>query len=117
MCMTTESGRVGSNASLVMSDISERFSSSFSAPTSPRTHLRDEVDRRDDLDLAGVGIERVFAGQHGIFPDAAAAVQDKFAMAVLFAGDVGGLRSGIKDHHADIADRNHGLVNGLDGGE
>jgi hypothetical protein len=38
--MTTDSGNVGSNASLVMSEISERFSSSFIAPVSPRIHFR-----------------------------------------------------------------------------
>jgi hypothetical protein len=79
--------------------------------------FENEIDGGDDLDLAGVGIERVFAGQHGVFPDAAAAIQDKFAMAVLLAGDVGGLRPGIEDHHADIADRDNGLWNGLDGRE
>ena len=40
MCTTTESGSDGSNASLVMSATSARFSSKRCEPTSPRVHLR-----------------------------------------------------------------------------
>jgi hypothetical protein len=48
------------------------------------------TDGRDDLDLSGIGVERIFARQQRVFPDVAAAIQDKFAMAILLAGDVGG---------------------------
>ena len=40
MWTTTDSGKLGSNASLVISEISDRFSSSRWAPTSLPIHLR-----------------------------------------------------------------------------
>src|ERR1051325_10863736 len=39
MCTTTESGRLGSNASLVIKDTSARCSSNLCSPTSPPTHF------------------------------------------------------------------------------
>ena len=79
--------------------------------------LQDEVDGRDDLDLAGVGIEGVLAGQQRVLPDAAAAVHHQLAVAILIAGHVAGRGAGVEDHHADIADRDDGLRHGLDGRE
>ncbi len=38
-------------------------------------------------------------------------------MAILLAGEVVGPRPGVKDDHADVADRDHRLRHGLDGGE
>jgi hypothetical protein len=103
----------------VISEISDRFSSSRIAPTSPRTHFsahpfQDEVDGRDDLDLARVGVERIFARQQRILPDAPAAVDDEFAVAILLARDVVGSRTGVEDDDADIADRDHRLRHVLD---
>ena len=88
MCMTTESGSVGSNASLVMSEIFGQVFVELQRTDLAADPFEDEVDGGNDLDLAGIGIERVFARQHRVSPDAAAAVQDQFAVAVLLAGDV-----------------------------
>src|SRR5262249_49798161 len=45
------------------------------------------------------------------------AVYDKLAVPIQLARNVGGLRPGIEDHHADIADRDHKFRNRLDGRE
>jgi hypothetical protein len=76
--------------------------------------FQDEVDGRDDLDLAGIGVERVFARQQRILPDAAAAVEDEFAVTILLARDVVGLRPGVENDDTHIADRDHRLRHGLD---
>jgi hypothetical protein len=79
--------------------------------------FQDEVDRGDDLDLAGESVERVFAGKQRIFPDAARAVHHEFAVTIFFARHVGGPGTGIEDHDTDIAHGNDGLGRPFDCGE
>jgi hypothetical protein len=72
------------------------------------------MNGRDDLDLARVGVERIFARQQRILPDAPAAVDDEFAVAILLARDVVGSRTGVEDDDADVADRDDRLRHVLD---
>ncbi len=73
-----------------------------------------EVGRRHELDLAGVGVERVLAGHQRVAPDALAAGLHQLAMRVVGARHVVALAARVRHHHADEADRDHRLVDQLD---
>ena len=71
--------------------------------------VQDEVGRRHQDDVAGVGVERVLAGPERPFPDAALALGDALAVAEGVAGQVAADPAVVADHHADVADRHHRL--------
>ena len=79
--------------------------------------MQHEVGRRHQDDVAGVGVERILAGSERPFPDAALALGDALAVAEGVAGQVAAGPAVVADHHADVADRHHGLGDHLDGGE
>ena len=79
--------------------------------------VQDEVGRRHQDDLAGVGVERILAGTERPFPDAAFALGDALAVAERVAGEIAADPAIVADHDADVADRHHRFGNHLDRGE
>ena len=78
---------------------------------------QDEVDRRHELDFHRVRIQRVFAGSERRAPDTAMAGLDLFAVTERFAGGVVTGGAVIRNHHADITDRDQRLGLDLDRAE
>ena len=78
---------------------------------------QDEVGGRHQFDLAGVGVEGVFAWHQRVAPDAAAAALHEFAVAVFTARHVLAFAPRVRHHHADKAHRNDGLGNEFHRGE
>src|SRR6476646_1663672 len=63
MCTTTDSGSDGSNASLVISATSERFSSYLCDPVSPRVHLRMKFVVGTMMHLPAYGLNAYLPGR------------------------------------------------------
>jgi hypothetical protein len=113
MCTTTESGSDGSNASFVMSETSERFSSSLCDADWFRIHLRITFVV-GTMTICPRSVERVLAREERGAPDAALARLDHLAVRVFAARQVVALAAGVRDHDADVADLDDGLRHELD---
>ena len=79
--------------------------------------VQDEVGRRHEDDVAGIGIEGILAGPERLFLHAALAFGDALAVAEPLAREVLAAAAVVADHHADIADRHDGLGDRFDAGE
>ena len=79
--------------------------------------VQHEVGRRHADDLAGIGVERIFARPQGRFPHAAFAAVHPFAVAEFDPRGVAALLAVVADDDAHFADADHFLGNQLDRGE
>ena len=79
--------------------------------------VQNEVGRRHEDDVAGVGIERVLAGPERLFLHAAFAFRDAFAVPETLAREILAATAVVADDHADVADRDDCLGDRFDAGE
>ena len=71
--------------------------------------MQHEVGRRHIDDMAGVGVERIFARPERLFPHAALTAGHALAVPETFAGKVIADRPVVAHHHADVSDGHHGF--------
>ena len=76
--------------------------------------LQNEIGRRHDDDLPGVGVEGIFAWKQGVAPDAAAAARNEFAVTIALTRSVSAAFAGVGNDHADVADFDKCLADHLD---
>src|ERR1051325_8282100 len=70
---------------------------------------QDKIDRRNELNLYRVWIQRVFSRRERRTPDTAMSRFDLFAVTERFAGGIVARGAMIRNDHADVTNRNQRL--------